>query len=138
MYDGRAIVWERATGREVARFEGHQRGTVLSLDYSPDGTHIVTSGRDGSVRVWDAETGVQLYELPERVEPVSRLSSPPDAPSNMCRIPPVETAFLRSRIRSPSMYSNSGTMQHRAEPGLRSTAKSVPRPGLRMADASPR
>ena len=74
--DGRAIVWERATGREVARFEGHQRGTVLSLDYSPDGTHIVTSGRDGSVRVWDAETGVQLYELPERVEPVSRLSPP--------------------------------------------------------------
>ena len=74
--DGRAIVWERATGREVARFEGHQRGTVLSLDYSPDGTHIVTSGRDGSVRVWDAETGVQLYELPERVEPVSRLRPP--------------------------------------------------------------
>ena len=71
-----AIVWERATGREVARFEGHQRGTVLSLDYSPDGTHIVTSGRDGSVRVWDAETGVQLYELPERVEPVSRLRPP--------------------------------------------------------------
>ena len=74
--DGRAIVWERATGREVARFEGHQRGTVLSLGYSPDGTHIVTSGRDGSVRVWDAETGVQLYELPERVEPVSRLRPP--------------------------------------------------------------
>ena len=74
--DGRAIVWERATGREVARFEGHQRGAVLSLDYSPDGTHIVTSGRDGSVRAWDAETGIQLYELPERAEPVSRLSPP--------------------------------------------------------------
>ena len=70
--DGRAIVWDRVTGREVTRFEGHQRGTVLSLDYSPDGTHIVTSGKDGSVRAWDAETGVQLYELPERVEPVSR------------------------------------------------------------------
>ena len=70
--DGRAIVWDRVTGREVTRFEGHQRGTVLSLEYSPDGTHIVTSGKDGSVRAWDAETGVQLYELPERVEPVSR------------------------------------------------------------------
>ena len=75
-YDGRAIVWDRATGQEVTRFEGHQRGAVLSLDYSPDGTHIVTSGRDGSVRAWDAGTGIQLYELPERAEPVSRLSPP--------------------------------------------------------------
>ena len=91
--DGRAIVWDRATGREVARFEGHQGGTVLALDYSPDGTHLVTSGRDGSVRVWDAETGVQLYALPERVEPVSRLR-PPRRPVEHVSYPPRGDRFL--------------------------------------------
>ena len=91
--DGRAIVWDRATDREVARFEGHQHGAVLSLDYAPDGTHIVTSGRDGSVRAWDAGTGMQLYELPERVEPVSRLR-PPRRPVEQVSYSPNGDRFL--------------------------------------------
>ena len=74
--DGRAVVWDRATGREAARFEGHRHGAALSLDYAPDGAAIVTAGRDGSVRAWDAVAGVQLYELPERIEPPSRYGPP--------------------------------------------------------------
>jgi WD40 repeat protein len=30
---------------------------VRSVAYSPDGTHLLTGGNDGSVRVWDAATG---------------------------------------------------------------------------------
>jgi hypothetical protein len=34
-----------------------QTGWVRSVAYSPDGTHLLTGGNDGSVRVWDAATG---------------------------------------------------------------------------------
>ncbi|MCY4587348.1 MAG: hypothetical protein OXB98_15020 [Bryobacterales bacterium] len=91
--DGRVIVWDRATDREVARFEGHRQGAVLSLDFAPDGTHVVTSGRDGSVRVWDAGSGMQLYELPERVEPLSRLR-PPRRPVGRVSYSPRGERFL--------------------------------------------
>lgn len=91
--DGRIIVWNRAEGRETVRFEGHRNGAVIALEYAPDGTHVVTSGWDGSIRVWDAETGAQLYELPERVQPVSRLS-PPRRPVEQVSYSPRGGRFL--------------------------------------------
>ena len=91
--DGRIIVWDHAAGRETARFEGHRNGAVSALDYAPDGSRIVTAGTDGSVRVWNAETGAQLYELPERVEPVSRLR-PPRRPVEQVSYAPRGSRFL--------------------------------------------
>ncbi|MDX6581649.1 MAG: hypothetical protein QOI10_833 [Solirubrobacterales bacterium] len=38
-------------------------GVVWSVAYSPDATQLATAGDDGSVRIWDAETGQQLQEL---------------------------------------------------------------------------
>ena len=37
----------------LLRLEGHE-GYVYSLDFSPDGSWIVTGSGDGTVRVWDA------------------------------------------------------------------------------------
>lgn len=91
--DGRIIVWNRAEGRETVRFEGHRNGAVIALEYAPDGTHVVTSGWDGSIRVWDVETGAQLYELPERVQPISRLS-PPRRPVEQVSYSPRGGRFL--------------------------------------------
>ncbi len=65
--DGRIVVRDRAADRETTRFEGHRNGAVLAMDCAPDQSRIVTSGQDGAIRVWDGETGAQLYELPERV-----------------------------------------------------------------------
>ncbi|QRW25828.1 Vegetative incompatibility protein HET-E-1 [Rhizoctonia solani] len=38
--------------------------SVTSVDFSPDGTRIVSGSDDGSIRVWDVETG-QLYSPDE-------------------------------------------------------------------------
>ena len=39
--------------------EGHH-GIVIAADFSPDGKKVVTGGRDGTVRVWDSESGIEL------------------------------------------------------------------------------
>ncbi len=48
--------------REIRRFEGHD-GEVWSVAFAPDGRRIVSASGDGSVRVWDAETGTELQRF---------------------------------------------------------------------------
>jgi len=52
-------VMDARLGIETARMSGH-RDWVLSIVYSADGSRIVSSSRDGIVRVWNAETGEQV------------------------------------------------------------------------------
>ena len=34
-----------------------------SLEFSPDGSTLLTKSRDRTLRVWDTTTGIQLYKL---------------------------------------------------------------------------
>ena len=49
--DDDAFLWEVATGRLLTRFEGHT-GRVHCGVFSPDDKYVVTSGYDGTARVW--------------------------------------------------------------------------------------
>ena len=56
--DGTARQWDVATGREIARFEGHEC-CVASVVYSPDGSRLATSSKDTTAKVWAARENVQ-------------------------------------------------------------------------------
>lgn len=58
-------IYDARYGKEIALLRGHT-SAVNSADYSPDGKKIVSSSWDGSVRVWDAETGALLNTLGQR------------------------------------------------------------------------
>jgi WD40 repeat protein len=45
-------LWEVASGKERARFVGHQ-GTAQAVTFSADGTMIVSGGADGALLLWD-------------------------------------------------------------------------------------
>ncbi len=41
---------------------GHTNG-VASATFSPDGVRIVTAGWDGTAKIWDAQSGRELFTL---------------------------------------------------------------------------
>lgn len=48
-------------------------GEVNDLTWSEDGTRVATSGSDGTVRVWDARTGVPVLVLRGLASSVSQI-----------------------------------------------------------------
>ena len=56
-------IWDAHTGQILLGPLGGHTGSVLSVTYSPDGSHIASGSHDRSVRVWDAATGAQLGEF---------------------------------------------------------------------------
>jgi WD40 repeat protein len=49
-------VWDAVTGEKLFELAGHT-ASVLALTYSSDGRQIATSSNDGTIRLWDADTG---------------------------------------------------------------------------------
>jgi WD40 repeat protein len=49
-------VWDAASGAPLATLTGH-KGAVYSVEFSPDGAHLVSGSRDGTLRLWDAAIG---------------------------------------------------------------------------------
>jgi WD40 repeat protein/tetratricopeptide (TPR) repeat protein len=58
-WDKTLILWDRATRKELARFEGHT-GFVFALAFSPDGRQVVSGGSDRVVRLWDVVGAKEL------------------------------------------------------------------------------
>jgi WD40 repeat protein len=58
-------LWKSTTGKEVRSLSGHA-GPVKTIACSPTADVIVSGGanRDGTIRVWDASSGIQLHQIP--------------------------------------------------------------------------
>ncbi|KAB8532583.1 hypothetical protein FH972_025528 [Carpinus fangiana] len=50
---GAIILWDLASGRRVKRMRGHGKGGVWSMSWSVEGSLLVSSGADCTVRIWD-------------------------------------------------------------------------------------
>ncbi|HBT75633.1 MAG TPA: hypothetical protein DEB39_01630 [Planctomycetaceae bacterium] len=62
--DTTASIWNTTTGKEIRRFRGHT-DTIVDIALSPDGKLLATASdnKDGSVRIWDIESGKELFRL---------------------------------------------------------------------------
>ncbi|MEO7195223.1 MAG: hypothetical protein ABIZ05_10430, partial [Pseudonocardiaceae bacterium] len=57
--DDSARVWDAATAAPLHQLTGHTDG-VRAVAWSPDGTRLLTGGTGGTVRVWDATSGLPV------------------------------------------------------------------------------
>lgn len=53
--------------------------TVMCAQFSPDGQRVVTGAADGVVRVWDAQSGQRLFDLPRHTRRVRHAVFSPDS-----------------------------------------------------------
>ena len=60
--DKKIKVWFEKDRRFNKTLKGH-RGKVCSVDSSPDGKTLVSSGRDGLAIVWDVDSGEIVKKL---------------------------------------------------------------------------
>ncbi|HIJ91052.1 MAG: hypothetical protein OEV89_10155 [Desulfobulbaceae bacterium] len=77
-WDGKIQMWDAINVRLIRSIQGHA-DWVLCVAYSPDGKEFVTGSRDGSVYVWDAESGARLRVLRDpELDPVNSVVYSPD------------------------------------------------------------
>jgi WD40 repeat protein/energy-coupling factor transporter ATP-binding protein EcfA2 len=54
-----AYLWDSQTGRRIGQLSGHQ-SQITAVQFSLDGTYVVTASADGKVRLWATELGGEL------------------------------------------------------------------------------
>ncbi|MEM9954653.1 MAG: WD40 repeat domain-containing protein, partial [Chloroflexota bacterium] len=75
--DGSLYVWDYPSGQLRYQQTEHS-GEVFSLDYSPDGTLLVTSGLDHDIHLWDSATGDLIRTLSGHTGVVLQVVFSPD------------------------------------------------------------
>src|SRR5262249_41468496 len=72
-------LWDLTTGKEKSTLDGH-KGLVFSVTFAPDGKTLVSTGWDGTVRLWDLPDGKQRA-LSNHPGPVRMAVHTPDGKS---------------------------------------------------------
>ena len=60
---GRMTVWDVPTAKILHRQEHDGLNAIVALAVSPNDEHVVTSGFDQTVRLWNLKSGKQVYRL---------------------------------------------------------------------------
>ena len=62
--DGTVRLWDPYTAEELLVIEAHEYGSsVDAVDFSADGSKLLTGGWDNTTKIWDVETGEQLLAI---------------------------------------------------------------------------
>jgi len=57
------VLWDTHTGQKLHEFIGHTDLINYGVAFSPDGKYILSGSWDKSIRLWDIQTGKEIYKL---------------------------------------------------------------------------
>ena len=69
--DNTAKLWDVETGKERHTLLGHT-AEIVSLNFTTDGTKIITGSFDHTVKVWDVRSGSCIHTLAGHEGEISR------------------------------------------------------------------
>jgi len=61
-WEKRIEIRETSSGRLVKTFYGHS-GDIKSVKFINDGKHLLSAGEDGTVRIWNSDTGKEIAQF---------------------------------------------------------------------------
>lgn len=115
---GQLHLWSPTTGAKILTFRGttpEQPPRILSLNWSPDGSHFAAVSQNGTVGLWDPEQTEPIAVLPKNGAPVTAVTHAPDGSGvvtlerdgSLVAWDLVDGAVPRERWRQPSTPSSS-------------------------------
>lgn len=72
-----AKILDALSGKNLLTLKGHTNNN-WGIDFNSDGTHLVTSGRDGTARLWDATTGKLVIKFTGHTSTIGAVQFSPD------------------------------------------------------------
>jgi hypothetical protein len=81
--DNTIALWDVATGRELRRLIGHQKG-VTWVAFTPDGKWLASSEGFGAVRLWRVATGEAIGQMGENIVRLASFGLSADGQSLVC------------------------------------------------------
>jgi WD40 repeat protein len=75
--DGSLFLWDRTTGRQKARLEGHSR-PISTLTFSADGTRLASAGEERDIHLWNVGDGKKIGSLIGHTDRIPALVWHPD------------------------------------------------------------
>jgi len=75
-YDEALSLWDVTSGKEICRITGHPK--LYSTCFSSDGRTLVSSGTDGTIRLWNPANGAGIQQLSGQGDHVPSIALSPD------------------------------------------------------------
>jgi len=63
--DPNVRIWDIPTKNLVHKFYAHQ-DDILRVSFHPDGKRLLTGSKDGTVKIWDSDRGMEIITIPKK------------------------------------------------------------------------